>query len=82
MSTLLELPTATIEWALLSPLIVLLGVGCLGIVLEAVVPRSWRYLTQTALTAVGLIVALGLTILDEEGFKILLAEGPEGLPAD
>ena len=30
MSTLLELPTATIEWALLSPLIVLLGVGCVG----------------------------------------------------
>ena len=53
MSTLLELPTATIEWALLSPLIVLLGVGCVGIVLEGVVPRGWRYLAQTALTAVG-----------------------------
>ncbi|HMQ67246.1 MAG TPA: NADH-quinone oxidoreductase subunit N, partial [Arachnia sp.] len=76
MTTLLELPTATIEWALLSPLIVLLGVGCLGIVLEAVVPRSWRYLTQTALTAVGLIVALGLTILDwVKGEMRLTAEG-------
>ena len=33
MSTLLELPTATIEWALLSPLIVLLGVGTVGMYL-------------------------------------------------
>ena len=42
MSTLLELPTATIEWALLSPLIVLLGVGCVGIVLPVLptVPHS------------------------------------------
>ena len=76
MSTLLELPTATIEWALLSPLIVLLGVGCVGIVLEGVVPRGWRYLAQTALTAVGLIVALGLTILDwVKGEVRLTAEG-------
>ena len=76
MITLLELPTATIEWALLSPLIVLLGVGCVGIVLEGVVPRGWRYLAQTALTAVGLIVALGLTILDwVKGEVRLTAEG-------
>ena len=36
MSTLLELPipTATIEWALLSPLVVLLLTGCVGILLE------------------------------------------------
>ncbi|MFT3887572.1 MAG: NADH-quinone oxidoreductase subunit NuoN [Arachnia sp.] len=64
MITLLELPTATLEWALLSPLIVLLGVGCLGIVLEAMVPRDWRFISQTALAAIGLVVALGLTILN------------------
>ncbi|QXT62219.1 NADH-quinone oxidoreductase subunit NuoN [Tessaracoccus palaemonis] len=64
MITLLEIPAATLEWMILSPLFVLLGVGCLGILLEAVLPRDLRFVVQMGVTVLGLVVALGLTILN------------------
>lgn len=76
MITLLEIEAVTVDWMLLSPLVVLLGVGCLGIVIEAVVPRDARYMSQSALALLGVLAALGLTIanwLSEE--PTLTAEG-------
>jgi NADH-quinone oxidoreductase subunit N len=49
----------TIEYAQLWPMLVVFGVACLGVVVEAFVPRERRYLTQAALAVVGLAVALG-----------------------
>ncbi|HSX68192.1 NADH-quinone oxidoreductase subunit NuoN [Nocardioides sp.] len=48
---------------LIWPLLVVLGAACAGIVVEAFVPRAWRYLTQVLLTLVALGVAFGGTIL-------------------
>ena len=38
----------TIEYAQLWPLLVVFGVACLGVVVEAFLPRERRYLTQRA----------------------------------
>ncbi|SHI76890.1 NADH-quinone oxidoreductase subunit N [Tessaracoccus bendigoensis DSM 12906] len=62
LETLPDIPAVELEWMALSPLLVLLGVGCLAIVLEAVVPRSYRYLAQTALSVLAIVAALTLTV--------------------
>jgi NADH-quinone oxidoreductase subunit N len=49
----------TIEYAELWPMLVVFGVACLGVIVEAFVPRERRYLTQSGLALVGLVVALG-----------------------
>jgi NADH-quinone oxidoreductase subunit N len=49
----------TIEYAVLWPMFVVFGVACLGVIVEAFMPRERRYLTQSALAVVGLAVALG-----------------------
>lgn len=64
MITLLEIPAAHLEWTVLSPLIVLLIVGCVGILFEAFVPRDMRFVVQSGLALLGFIVTLGLTILN------------------
>ncbi|GAB7005848.1 NADH-quinone oxidoreductase subunit NuoN [Nocardioides sp. AN3] len=51
-----------LEYGQLWPLLVVFGVACVGILVEAFVPRRSRYLTQVGLTVVGLLVALGGTI--------------------
>ena len=53
-----------IEYAELWPLLVVFGVACLGVVVEAFVPRERRYLIQVALAGAGLVAALVGTVLD------------------
>ncbi len=62
MSTILEIMAPTLEWLQLSPLLVLLGGACLGVIVEAFLPRSYRYLVQVFVAAISVVVALGLTI--------------------
>lgn len=62
MSTILEITAPTLEWLQLSPLLVLLGAGALGVLVEAFVPRTARYAIQAFLAAIAVVVALGLTI--------------------
>ncbi|GAB3819403.1 NADH-quinone oxidoreductase subunit NuoN [Tessaracoccus terricola] len=62
MSTILEITAPTLEWLQLSPLLVLLGAGALGVLVEAFVPRTARYAIQVFIAAIAVIVALGLTI--------------------
>jgi NADH-quinone oxidoreductase subunit N len=62
----------TIEYSQLWPMLVVYVVACVGVVIEAFVPRALRFGIQTALAALGLLVALGGTIwvgtrLDELG---------------
>jgi NADH-quinone oxidoreductase subunit N len=54
--------TPHLEYNLLWPLLVVFGVACAGLLVEAFVPREHRYLTQLGLTTLGLLVALGGTI--------------------
>lgn len=58
----MEFVKPTIEYAHLAPLLIVLGVACAGVLVEAFVPRSARFRVQTVLAAVGLLAALGTTI--------------------
>lgn len=64
MINVLEIAAPTLEWMLLSPLLVILAVACLGVLVEALVPRDLRYVVQAALAALAVVVALGLTVLN------------------
>jgi NADH-quinone oxidoreductase subunit N len=54
----MEFSRPTIEYAQLWPMLVVFGVACLGVVVEAFVPRERRYLTQATLAVAGLVAAL------------------------
>lgn len=64
MINVLEIAAPTLEWSLLSPLLVILGAACVGVLIEAVVARDLRYVVQTAVAGLAVVVALGLTILN------------------
>ncbi|GAA1954915.1 NADH-quinone oxidoreductase subunit NuoN [Nocardioides panacihumi] len=51
-----------IEYAQLWPVLVVFGVACIGVLVEAFLPRERRYVTQVGLAVLGLVVALGGTI--------------------
>ncbi len=59
----MEFTKPTLEYLELSPLLVVLGVACLGVVAEAFVPRPRRYIVQVGLAAVGLVAALALSVV-------------------
>jgi NADH-quinone oxidoreductase subunit N len=58
-----DFTTPSIEYSLLSPLLVILGAAIVGVLVEAFVGRSSRYLTQTAVTIGAIVAALVLTVL-------------------
>ena len=53
----------TIQYGLLSPLLVILAVALVGVLVEAFVPRRRRYVVQTGLALVGVVGALVATVL-------------------
>lgn len=53
----------TIEYAELWPLFVVFGAACLGVIVEAFVPRERRFLTQTVIAALALVAALVGTVM-------------------
>ncbi len=57
-----EYVSPTIEYGLLSPLLIVFGAALVGVLVEAFAPRSRRYLIQSVLTLVSLVAALGATI--------------------
>jgi len=69
----------TIEYADLWPLLVVLGAACVGIVVEALVPRGRRFATQTGLTLAGLGVALVGTVV--VGVRLPAGEAARGVIA-
>ncbi len=52
-----------IEYFTLSPILIVLGVAVLGVLLEAFLPRSRRYLVQVVLSLVGLTAAIVTTVI-------------------
>lgn len=52
----------TVEYAHLAPMLVVFGVACAGVLVEAFVPRALRFRVQTVLAGVGILAALGTTI--------------------
>jgi NADH-quinone oxidoreductase subunit N len=53
----------TIQYGLLSPLLVVFGVATVGVLVEAFVARRSRYVVQTVLALVGVVGALVATVL-------------------
>jgi NADH-quinone oxidoreductase subunit N len=53
----------TIEYSYLSPLLVIFAVGCLGVLVEAFVPRRHRYLVQATLAIGGVVLTLAAVIM-------------------
>ena len=69
----LEITVPVMEWMLEAPLIVLLVGATLGVLLEAVVPREYRYPAQTGLAMLTVLAAMGFTAYNWVGgdFKIV-----------
>src|SRR5690349_10010673 len=65
----------TLEYSALLPILVVLGVACLGILVEAFAPRERRAPAQVGLTVAGLVAALVQTI-------VLGANGGWGVKAE
>lgn len=53
----------TFEWLQLAPVLVVLLGGCLGILIEAVVPRPLRFVSQVGLFAVGILIAFAFLVV-------------------
>ncbi len=52
-----------IEYFTISPILIILGVAVIGVLVEAIAPRGRRYLIQVVLSLVGLVAALGTTVV-------------------
>ena len=53
----------TFEWLQLAPVLTVLVAACLGIVIEALVPRRWRFVSQIALFEVAVLVAFVFLVI-------------------
>jgi NADH-quinone oxidoreductase subunit N len=58
----IEFTKPAIEYAQLWPLLLVFGVACAGVLVEAFAPRGLRYLIQTLLSVAGLLAAFGGTV--------------------
>jgi NADH-quinone oxidoreductase subunit N len=74
----------SIEYSLLSPLLIIFGAAIVGVLVEAFVPRRLRYLVQSVLAILGVVAALVATVLvggslvqqgDHPAFGSIAAEG-------
>lgn len=59
--TTFEAPT--IPWLTLSPLLVVFGAAVVGVLLEAFVPRAWRYASQATLAAAAMVASLVASVV-------------------
>src|ERR671916_1771447 len=59
---ILEITAPTIEYGLLVPVFVIFGAACVGVLVEALVPRGQRRTVQLFLTVVGVVAALAATL--------------------
>ncbi|MEU5420254.1 NADH-quinone oxidoreductase subunit NuoN [Streptomyces sp. NPDC001407] len=57
-----KIPAPHIEYAQLSPTLIVLGAAVLGVLVEAFLPRRLRYPAQTLLSAVGLVAAFAAVV--------------------
>ncbi len=59
----MNLPTPSVEYGLISPMLIVLGAAVLGVLVEAVLPRRQRYAAQVALSLAALIGAFVAVVL-------------------
>jgi NADH-quinone oxidoreductase subunit N len=58
-----EFQAPSIEYSLLSPILIIAGVAIVGVLVEAYAPRRLRYLIQTLLALAGVVGALVATVI-------------------
>ncbi|TDB82152.1 MULTISPECIES: NADH-quinone oxidoreductase subunit NuoN [unclassified Micromonospora] len=61
-----ELKLPSIDYAALSPILIMLGVALLGVLVEAFVPRRHRHLTQLSLALVAVLGALVMVVFNAD----------------
>jgi NADH-quinone oxidoreductase subunit N len=75
----MEFTKPTIDYAELFPLLVVFGVACLGVLVEAFAPRGVRYLAQSLIAGAGLVAALVTTVMVGAGLDPVEGGGASGL---
>ncbi len=72
----LQIPAPDLDYGLLLPFIVIFAAACVGVLVEAVAPRSVRYPLQLLVAFVGILLALLFTIVNwAAGDKAVTALG-------
>jgi NADH-quinone oxidoreductase subunit N len=59
----MSMPTPSVEYALLSPMLIVFGVAVAGVLFEAFLPRRLRYAAQVTLALGGLVAAFVAVVL-------------------
>ncbi|MFC9660126.1 NADH-quinone oxidoreductase subunit NuoN [Nocardia sp. NPDC127606] len=74
-------PAPSIEYHLLAPMLIVFGVGVVGVLVEAFVPRPYRYPTQLVLGLAGVVGALVAVVLlaGSEGTAVVGAVAIDGV---
>jgi NADH-quinone oxidoreductase subunit N len=75
----MEFVKPTIDYAELFPLLVVFGVACLGVLVEAFAPRGVRYLAQSLIAGAGLVAALVTTVMVGASLDAVEGGGASGL---
>ncbi len=60
--TVLEITAPQIKYDLLLPFLLIFGGACVGVLLEAALPRSYRLVAQLAVTFAAILGGLFLTV--------------------
>lgn len=63
----LEMPAPTIEWRALAPVLLVFAAACVGILLEAVLPRAYRFLAQMTLVLASVVLSIGFLVINWRG---------------
>jgi len=58
-----EFPSPSIEYSLISPILIIAGIAVVGVLVEAYADRRVRYVVQTVLALVGVVGALVATVM-------------------
>ncbi|KAA1422206.1 NADH-quinone oxidoreductase subunit NuoN [Mumia zhuanghuii] len=63
-----------VDYATISPLLIILGAAVLGVLVEAFVPRAYRFVTQIAVAVVGVVAAFVATVVVGAGLDTVDGE--------
>ncbi|MFP5417242.1 MAG: NADH-quinone oxidoreductase subunit NuoN [Actinomycetes bacterium] len=63
----MQMPAPTLEWRALAPVLLVFVAACVGILLEAVLPRAYRFVAQMTLVLASALLALGFLVINWRG---------------
>ncbi len=68
------IPTPSIQYAAIAPMLIIFGVGLVGVLVEAFVPRGLRHVTQVVITLAGIVAAF-VSVVVLAGTHRVVVEG-------